>query len=315
MTTPPKPDGTIEPLLQVMRALRDPQTGCPWDLEQTFETIVPYTLEEAHEVADAVSRGNLNDLCDELGDLLLQVVYHARIAEEQDAFDFANVADAITAKMIRRHPHVFGSAAEREAGPTPGMWEAIKATEARAQVEPHAGAAPADDTTEEIKAVADTKAASALSSNKPAGQPAGEQASTKSRLDGIPISLPGLSRAVKLQHKAARVGFDWPDLQPVLMKMREELAELEVELSVQEPNRQAVAEEFGDLLFVMANVARHLKIDPEASLRAANTKFTSRFQWMEQTLASRGHQPEDYTLGELDALWDAAKAAERSASE
>ena len=267
---------SIGDLLAVMAALRTPGTGCPWDLEQTFKTIAPYTIEEAYEVADAIERGDLADLKDELGDLLLQVVYHARIAEEQQAFAFGDVTDAITTKMIRRHPHVFGSAAERAAGAAPGFWERIKAAER----------------------------ADALQAGS---------ASEPSILDGVPAGLPALTRALKLQNKAASVGFDWPSLGPVFDKLKEELGELEDVLVGGEAasDRTKIEEEIGDLLFVVANVARHLKVDPEAALRAANQKFTRRFHAIERKLAQDGRTPAQSTLAEMDLLWDQAKAGER----
>ena len=265
---------SIADLLAVMAALRTPGTGCPWDLEQTFKTIAPYTIEEAYEVADAIERRDLADLKEELGDLLLQVAYHARMAEEQGAFAFPDVADAITAKMIRRHPHVFGTEAERAAGAAPGFWERIKAGEKAAK--------PMQD----------------------------------SVLADVPAGLPALTRAVKLQNKAAKVGFDWPSLAPVLDKLKEELAELEEVIADKEARDQAKAqEEFGDLLFVVANVARHLKIDPDAALRAANQKFTRRFQAIERRLAAEGRTPAQSTLAEMDRLWDEAKAAEIGTAE
>ena len=265
---------TLPDLLAVMAALRTPGTGCPWDLEQTFRTIAPYTIEEAYEVADAIARDDLLGLQEELGDLLLQVVYHARIAQEQQAFAFDDVVDAITCKMIRRHPHVFGTAEERAAGAAPGFWDRIKAQEKAANV---AGAG---------------------------------------LLDEVPAALPALTRAVKLQSKAAKVGFDWPSLAPVLAKLKEELAELEDVMaqraSGSEANAGAIEEEFGDLLFVIANVARHLKLDPEASLRGANQKFVRRFRYIEERLAADGRAPSESHLAEMDALWDEAKARERS---
>lgn len=267
---------SIADLLAVMAALRTPGTGCPWDLEQTFKTIAPYTIEEAYEVADAIERESMTDLKDELGDLLLQVVYHARLAEEQQAFAFGDVAEAITAKMIRRHPHVFGSEVERAAGAAPGFWERIKATER----------------------------ADALQAGS---------ASEPSVLDGVPAGLPALTRALKLQNKAASVGFDWPSLGPVFDKLKEELAELEAVLVGGEApsDRAKIEEEFGDLLFVVANVARHLKLDPEAALRRANQKFIRRFHTIERKLAEDGRTPAQSTLAEMDLLWDEAKAGER----
>jgi len=262
------PSKDISRLIEIMAALRDPDGGCPWDLKQTFATIAPYTIEEAYEVADAIARGDLEDLKDELGDLLLQVVYHARVAEERGAFAFADVVEAITTKMIRRHPHVFGTAEERAAGAASGFWERAKAAE---------------------------KAA-----NTDAGQ-----------LDDVTVALPALTRAIKLQNKAAKVGFDWPSLTPVLAKLKEELAELEHEIASApkgDATSRAIEEEFGDVLFVVANVARHLKIDPESALRAANEKFTRRFRHIEARLVERGRSPAQSNLAEMDALWDEAKA-------
>jgi MazG family protein len=266
----------IDDLLAVMAALRTPGTGCPWDLEQTFKTIAPYTIEEAYEVADAIEKGDMPALEDELGDLLLQVVYHARMAEEEGAFAFVDVAQAITAKMIRRHPHVFGSEAERAAGAAPGFWERIKAKEK----------APA-----------------------PGGV-----------LGDVPVAIPALTRAVKLQDKAARVGFDWPSLAPVFDKLEEELAELEQAVAGDageagggdgSREQEKIEEEFGDLLFVVANVARHLKIDPEGALRSANQKFIRRFGRIEELLSAQGRSPAQSSLAEMDRLWDQAKAEER----
>ena len=272
-----KTQKSIVDLLAVMAALRTPGSGCPWDLEQTFKTIAPYTIEEAYEVADAIERGDMADLKEELGDLLLQVVYHARIAQEQDAFAFVDVAEAITAKMIRRHPHVFGSAEERLAGAAPGFWERIKAAE---------------------RVTAQT----------------GTDGDADSVLDGVPVNLPALIRAIKLQNKAAKVGFDWPSLAPVFDKLKEELRELEDVLgNDQAPaDRGRIEEEFGDLLFVVANVARHLKLDPESALRGANQKFARRFQSVERKLAEGGRTPAQSTLAEMDLLWDKAKAAEKA---
>jgi ATP diphosphatase len=267
---------SIDDLLAVMAALRTPGIGCPWDLEQTFKTIAPYTIEEAYEVADAIEKGDLGGLKDELGDLLLQVVYHARMAEEDGAFAFADVAQGITAKMIRRHPHVFGSEAERAAGAAPGFWERIKAKEKP----PAAGGV----------------------------------------LDDVGVAMPALTRAVKLQDKAAKVGFDWPSLAPVFDKLKEELAELEHAVAARDnemgraaapADQTTIIEEFGDLLFVVANVARHLKIDPEGALRSANQKFIRRFGRIEELLAAQGRSPMQSTLSEMDRLWDQAKAEER----
>jgi ATP diphosphatase len=271
-------------LLGVMAALRTPGTGCPWDLAQTFATIAPYTIEEAYEVADAIERQDMDGLKDELGDLLLQVVYHARMAEEARAFAFADVAAAITAKMIRRHPHVFGTPAERAAGAAPGFWERIKAEE---KAERSASPTP-----------------------NPSPQGGGAPVSV---LADVPTGQPALTRAIKLQDKAAKVGFDWPSLAPVLDKLKEELGELEEAMAggAGTGNAAKVGEEFGDLLFVLANVARHLQIDPEAALRAANAKFVRRFHAIERKLAQDGRAPAQSTLAEMDHLWDEAKAEER----
>jgi MazG family protein len=271
-----KPATTIEDLLAVMAALRTPVTGCPWDLEQTFSTIAPYTIEEAYEVAEAIERADMGEIKEELGDLLLQVVYHSRLAEEAGAFDFADVVAAITEKMIRRHPHVFGDESARSAGVARGFWEEMKAAERRAK----AASAPPDDAVP-----------------------------PQSVLDDVPAGLPALTRAVKLQDKAARVGFDWPSLAPVFAKLKEELAELEAVLAGRQQSE--IAEEFGDLLFVIANVGRHLRVDPETALRSANAKFIRRFRHIEARLAAMGKTPDRSDLEEMDALWDEAKAHER----
>ena len=287
--------GALQRLIEIMAALRTPGTGCPWDLEQTFQTIAPYTIEEAYEVADAISRGDLADLKDELGDLLLQVVYHSRMAEEQGAFAFGDVADVVNAKMIRRHPHVFGSAQERAAGAQPDFWARIKAEERAAKVAERARLGSAGEQV-----------------------PSAERASL---LADVPVGLPALTRAIKLQDKAARVGFDWPDLAPVFAKMKEEIAELEevAFLSVasdspagSRPEATAfIEEEMGDMLFVMANIARHLKLDPETALRKANDKFTRRFAYIERRLAEMGKTPEQSTLEEMDALWDEVRGLDK----
>lgn len=267
----------IERLLAIMARLRDPVTGCEWDSVQTFETIAPYTIEEAYEVADAIERGSLADLKDELGDLLLQVVFHARMAQEQNAFAFDDVVEAITTKLVRRHPHVFADADGRTAEAVKGMWESIKAQEK-----------------------ADARAAK----GEAEGEPALEGA-----LAGVPLALPALTRALKLQDKAGRVGFDWNDPRAVLAKIREEADEIEAELDARE-NGQA-ASEVGDLLFAVVNLARHIGADPEAVLRTTNAKFERRFGSIERALAARGRTPKDATLAEMDALWDAAKAEEK----
>lgn len=280
----------IGDLIAIMAALRTPETGCPWDLAQDFGSIAPYTIEEAAEVAEAIARSDMTDLRDELGDLLLQVVYHSRMAEEVGAFSFGDVVAGICAKMIRRHPHVFGSELERAAGAAPGFWERIKAEE-RAE-----------------------KAAERATLGGLPVPPA-------RLLDGVPPALPALVRAVKLQDKAAAVGFDWPSLAPVFDKMREELAELEtVALTAVGSHATgprdvaAITEEFGDLMFVMANVARHLGIDPERALREANQKFQRRFSAVEVKLSERGKTPDASTLAEMDRLWDEAKRDERCAT-
>lgn len=290
----------IRRLIEIMAALRTPVTGCPWDLEQSFASIAPYTIEEAYEVADAIARHDLTDLKEELGDLLLQVVYHARLAEEDGVFAFGDVVEGITAKMIRRHPHVFGDAEARTAGMAKGAWEKIKAEERAAKAAERARIAGA-------------------------GPTAGEMTPARpSLLADVPLGLPSLTRAIKLQEKAARVGFDWPSLAPVLDKMKEELAELEAVALAADPrgpsatgealepaDQQRIEEEFGDLLFVMANVARHLAVDPETALRKANDKFRKRFAHIEARLAANGRTPEQSTLEEMDSLWDEAKSIER----
>jgi nucleoside triphosphate diphosphatase len=264
------PSRNIGRLIEIMAALRTPKTGCPWDLEQDFASIAPYTIEEAYEVADAIARNNLDDLEDELGDLLLQVVFHARMAQEQGAFDFGDVVEAITTKLIRRHPHVFGEGQADNPQAVKGLWEDIKAKEKR------------------------EKAAS--------GRPTEEGA-----LAGVPVALPALTRALKLQAKASRVGFDWNDPRAVLRKIREEVDEIEAEI---DNNEARAAAEVGDLLFAAVNLARHLHADPEALLRLTNQKFERRFSAIEQALAVQGKSPQQSTLAEMDALWDDAKAQE-----
>lgn len=258
--------GGLPRLVEIMARLRDPQGGCPWDLEQSFATIAPYTLEEAHEVADAIERQAWDELKGELGDLMFQVVFHSRMAEEAGLFALPQVIEAISDKMVARHPHVFGTESrDKTAEDQTRDWERMKAAE-RAQ-----GGARV--------------------------------------LDGVAQALPALTRAVKLQNRAARVGFDWPSTDEVLDKLREEAAEL-VEARDQ-LGPEELAEEMGDLLFVMANLARHLKVDPEAALRAANAKFTRRFQRIEDLLADRGKTPADSDLAEMDALWNQAKAEDK----
>jgi len=270
------PSRDIGRLIEIMAALRTPGTGCPWDLAQNFSSIAPYTLEEAYEVADAIARGDLGDLKDELGDLLLQVVFHARMADEQGAFDFGDVVQAITEKLVRRHPHVFGN--ERSSTPqaVEGLWERIKAEEKATR----------------------------------------NGARQQGALAGVPVALPALTRALKLQEKAGKVGFDWNDPHAVLRKIREEADEIEVALNHagaagQVSSTPEAAAEVGDLLFAAVNLARHLRADPEALLRATNQKFEHRFASIERALAAKGKTPSQATLEEMDALWDEAKAEER----
>jgi ATP diphosphatase len=315
-----EPSRDVGRLVEIMAALRTPVTGCPWDLEQSFATIAPYTIEEAYEVADAIERGDLADLREELGDLLLQVVYHARLGEEAGAFDLGDVVLGITRKMIRRHPHVFGNERGATSDEAKASWERIKAEE------------KAEKAAERARLAARNRDAEVRMTEAAGKRGSAAQAHPKSVLDGVPAVLPALTRAVKLQDKAAAVGFDWPSLAPVFDKMREELAELEEVALKADPRlgartdpaaadgaREAapsvgtarVEEEFGDLLFVMANVARHLKIDPEQALRRANAKFVRRFGVVEAKLAERGTSPAESTLSEMDALWDEAKREER----
>ncbi|MDH3738405.1 MAG: nucleoside triphosphate pyrophosphohydrolase [Alphaproteobacteria bacterium] len=265
------PTANIDKLLDVMARLRHPNQGCPWDVEQTFETIVPYTIEEAYEVADAIDRGDMEALRDELGDLLLQVVFHARMAEEQDDFVFDDVAGAIAEKLIRRHPHVFGDGASDSPAAVKESWETLKAAE-------RAG-----------KAAQDGRSASVL--------------------DDVPAAFPALMRAEKLQKRAARVGFDWPDVAPVLEKVTEELDELKSEIA-HGGTAARLSEEAGDLLFSCVNVLRHLKVDPEAALRSANAKFERRFRTVEAALAAEDRNPSDADIAELEELWQRAKKSD-----
>jgi ATP diphosphatase len=255
-------------LLAVMAWLRDRQHGCPWDVDQTFRTIAPYTIEEAYEVADAIERDDLGALKDELGDLLLQVVYHAQMAHETGAFGFADVASAIADKMVDRHPHVFGDATVATAEAQTVSWEARKAAERTAK---RAGSEPAG------------------------------------ALDGVARALPALLRAEKIQKRAARVGFDWKQTDPVIDKIEEELGELRAELMAGNVDPARLTDELGDVLFAVANLARHCKIDPEAALRATNDKFERRFRHIERRLAEAGRKPADATLEEMEALWQEAK--------
>ncbi|VXB81407.1 nucleoside triphosphate pyrophosphohydrolase [Pseudomonas sp. 8AS] len=268
----------LDDLLHLMARLRDPQHGCPWDLKQSYASIVPYTIEEAYEVADAIERGDFAHLPGELGDLLFQVVYYSQLAREEGRFEFAQVVDGITAKLIRRHPHVFPD------GDLYGAPDAAKLEEAAVK-----------QRWEELKAEERAEKAAAP-----------EQLSL---LDDVPHALPALSRAAKLQKRAARVGFDWPAALPVVDKVREELDEVLEAMS--ENDAEAVAEEIGDLLFVVTNLARHLKVDPETALRSANGKFERRFRFIEQTLRAAGQPIENCSLEQLDALWGEAKQQEK----
>ena len=258
----------IDRLIQIMERLRDPENGCPWDVAQTFATIAPYTLEEAYEVADAIERGDMDELQSELGDLLFQVVFHARLAEEQGLFVFDDVANAIADKLERRHPHVFGDEAARSsASDQKARWEDIKADERKAR------------------------------------QKSGV-------LDDVPVGLPALARAAKLTRRAGRVGFDWPSTDEVFDKLAEEIEELKAEVRAGDLDK--AREEMGDLLFVVANLARKLEIEPEDALRGANAKFMRRFAFIEAELAKGGRTPDQSDLAEMDALWNAAKAAEKA---
>ena len=264
------PNGGLPRLLEIMARLRDPETGCPWDIEQNYASIVPYTIEEAYEVADAIEQGDMVELEGELGDLLLQVIYYTQMGGEDGHFTFETVTKNIADKMIHRHPHVFGAESrEKSADQQTADWEKIKAAERAAK----------------------------------------GQAKTRT-LDGVARNLPALTRAVKLQKRAARVGFDWPETTQVLDKIKEEAAEL-VEAVDTLPHDKQV-EEFGDLMFVMANLGRHLNIDPEEALRAANRKFTRRFEYIEDALEDRGKTPAQSDLTEMDAIWDQAKLAEKT---
>ncbi|WP_223456117.1 MULTISPECIES: nucleoside triphosphate pyrophosphohydrolase [unclassified Pseudomonas] len=270
---------SLEDLLHLMNRLRDPQYGCPWDIKQTWATIVPHTLEEAYEVADAIERGDFDHVQGELGDLLFQVVYYSQLAREEGRFEFAGVVDSITRKLIRRHPHVF---------PTADLYAPVDV--------PRLSEAQVKQRWEEIKAEERAEKSSAP-----------EQLSL---LDDVPAALPALSRSAKLQKRAGQVGFDWPDALPVLDKVREELDEVLEAMSQNDP--EAVADEIGDLLFSVVNLARHLKVDPETALRGANGKFERRFRFIEQALRDTRRPMEDCTLEELDALWGEAKRQEKN---
>ena len=273
-----QPSSDVRRLVEIMAALRDPVAGCPWDIEQTFASIAPFTIEEAYEVADAIERGSPEDLREELGDLLLQVVFHARMAEEAGLFDFGGVVQAIAAKLVRRHPHVFGDARAQSPGAVQALWGRIKAEEKRAKLEARVNR----------------------------GLP-GEAA--PGALAGVPLALPALSRALKLQERAGEVGFDWNDVRAVVAKLAEEIAEVEAEIA--DGSAQTLADEVGDLLFAAVNLARHLKVDPETALRGANAKFERRFAHIESRLAERGRTPESASLDEMEQLWSEAKLKER----
>lgn len=263
--------GEIARLIEIMAALRTPGTGCPWDLEQDSRSIAPYAVEEAYEVVEAIEFGDLDDLRDELGDLLLQVVFHSRIAQEQGAFAFPDVVEAICDKLVRRHPHVFGAEESLTPEGVTAQWNEIKAAEKAAKGAP----APA------------------------------------SLLDGVPLALPALTRAVKLQQKASKVGFDWNDAAHVMGKIREETEEVAEELRRPDLDPKSLEEEIGDLLFVVSNLARHAKVDPEQALRGANAKFERRFHHIERRLAEMGSSPEAASLDEMEALWSEAKQLEK----
>lgn len=274
------PSRDISRLIEIMAALRTPVTGCPWDLEQDFATIAPYTIEEAYEVVEAISRGDLDDLREELGDLLLQVVFHAQMASEQNAFAFGDVVEAITRKMIRRHPHVFadkdGNLASRH---VKEVWDRIKAEE---------------------------------KAERAARRPPEETPKHKSLLAGVKAGQPALTRAIELQRKASTVGFDWNDPRAVLQKIREEADEIEAALD--RNDKQEIAEETGDLMFALVNLARHVDADPEAALRATNAKFERRFAYIERALEAQGRTLEQASLAEMDALWNEAKSEGKPAT-
>jgi ATP diphosphatase len=270
-----QPSKDISRLIEIMVALRDPKTGCPWDIEQDFSSIAPYTIEEAYEVSDAIARADMDDLRDELGDLLLQVVYHAQIAKEEGSFSFEDVVQAITKKMIHRHPHVFGPDSARSAGMAKGMWEKIKAEE------------------------------KAEKRNARLARGLDPEDHGKGYLDGVPVAFPALTRALKLQEKASRVGFDWGEAEPILDKIEEEIAELRE--AMQSNDRPSIKDEFGDVLFALVNLGRHLNIESEAALNGTNEKFRTRFHYVEAALLASGNSLENASLEEMEALWQDAK--------
>ena len=282
-------NSTIDRLIEIMAALRTPGTGCPWDLEQDFSSIAPYTLEEAYEVLDAIERGNMDDLKDELGDLLFQVIYHARMAEEADAFKFDDVVSCICEKMVRRHPHVFGDKNIDSAGDVNILWDEIKAQEKL------------------LKA--------ATKSTRDAGGPGAAKSDTPSVsiLDDVPRALPALIRGLKLQKRAAKIGFDWPSLGPVFDKLEEEMGELSEAVSI--ASHDDIKEELGDVLFSLTNLARHLEIDPEDAMRAANHKFTTRFRHMESASMAAKTSLKEMSLDQMETLWQAAKQSEKPMQE
>jgi ATP diphosphatase len=276
-----KPGKDIEDLIAIMARLRTPEIGCPWDLNQNFKTIAPYTIEEAYEVADAIERGDFDDLKDELGDLLLQVVFHAQMADEEKRFAFGDVVGAITTKLIRRHPHVFGDVDANDAAAVKVNWDAIKAEEKAERAERRAvGSRP--------------------------GSP-------KGILDDVPVALPALTRAVKLQRRAGKVGFDWNDPHAVIEKIREEISEIEHELAQPSRDPDRLEDELGDILFTVANLARHLSVEPETALRRTNAKVVRRFAHIENELKRRGRALTGASLDEMEALWVEAKELERDA--
>ena len=273
-----QPSRDIERLIEIMAALRQPETGCPWDIVQTFETIKPYTIEEAYEVADAIERSDMDDLCEELGDLLLQVVFHARMAQERGEFDFGSVVEAVTRKMIRRHPHVFARSDADTPEAVKLQWDEIKQAEKRERKERRANRGLPEDP-------------------------------LRGHLGSVQRSFPALVEALKLQERAAKVGFDWSEPAPILDKIEEEIGELREAL--RNDDKKAVADELGDLIFALVNIGRHVGADPEMALRGTNTKFRNRFSHIEESLAANGESLEAATLERMEELWQAAKQIER----
>lgn len=274
-----QPSKDISRLIEIMAALRHPETGCPWDIVQNFETIKPYTIEEAYEVSDAIERGDMDDLCDELGDLLLQVVFHARMAEEAGEFSFGDVVNAITAKMIRRHPHVFARSAADTPDAVKIQWDEIKQAEKRERAERRSRRGITEDVNSGF-------------------------------LGSVQRSFPALTEALKLQERAAKVGFDWSAPEPILDKIEEEIGELRTAL--REGDQAKVSDELGDLIFAVVNIGRHVKADPEQAVRRTNTKFRRRFSHIEQVLEAEGETLKDATLERMEEIWQAAKAIERA---